>query len=269
MTSFHKFLSFLVFSCLFLFVSSFLPSFSHFHLKRLSKFQGRNPTTTQPLHSATSQTSLEGEKVEEHKEGEGDEIISPQIKLLQKKIEETKTLINNLTIETDKINNEIKQLDEQYGDQIETITQDFQRLKQRSYQESKEVTFRAKADAIKEVLPVTDAFLKYKQLYSKVQDPEEKKIAQAYEELFEGVEDIIHSFGAKRLTTLGTPFNVDNMDAIMTSPSTEYRANVVCAEFQYGYEIDGRCIRPAMVSVSEGPGPAQDVAVAAEGQTSN
>lgn len=236
----------------FLLASSFLPNYAFVNRRIALKSRGHQTFIRSTTTPETTPETSEGEKQKE------EEITSPQIKSLRKKILDTEALIKSISADTDKINQEIKQLDIQYGDQIDTINQDFARLKQRSHQEAKEVNFRAKADAIKEVLPITDSFFKYKELYAKLQSPNEKKIAHAYEELFDSIEDIIHYFGAKRLSALGQPFNVDNMDAIMTAPSTEYKSGVVCNEFQFGYEIDGRCIRPAMVAVSEGPGPAAE-----------
>ena len=204
--------------------------------------------TSNPISNNSNDTHLE-ESV----------ITSPKIEQLRKKILESQQLIQTITNDTIKIQNEIKQLDEQYGDQIAMISQDFSRVKQRSLQEKKEVQFRAKSDALKEVFPVCDSFYQYNKLYDRLPiDSHGRKIVERYEQIFEGVDDILHSFGAKRIFCLGKPFDVETMDAIMTSPSTEYRAGLVCGEYQYGYEMEGRCIRPAMVAVSDGPGPATD-----------
>ena len=58
-----------------------------------------------------------------------------------------------------------------------------------------------------------------------------------------------------KVESIGQPFDFNFMEAIMTSPSTEYKADIVCTEYQVGYKIGDKCIRPAMVVVSTGPGP--------------
>ena len=41
----------------------------------------------------------------------------------------------------------------------------------------------------------------------------------------------------------------------MTQPSTEYAKDIVCMEYQVGYRLGDKSVRPAMVVVSLGPGP--------------
>ena len=41
----------------------------------------------------------------------------------------------------------------------------------------------------------------------------------------------------------------------MTVPSNEYAKDIVCTEYQVGYRMGDKCVRPSMVVVSLGPGP--------------
>ena len=85
----------------------------------------------------------------------------------------------------------------------------------------------------------------------------EAKILKAYDDIFEQFQKVIEDFGVTRVVSLGQPFDFNFMEAIMTAPSTEYVADIVCTEYQVGYKMGERCIRPAMVVVSTGPGPAK------------
>ena len=67
--------------------------------------------------------------------------------------------------------------------------------------------------------------------------------------------NVIEDFGVRRVKSVGEPFDFNFMEAIMTAPSTEYKADIVCTEYQIGYKLGEKCIRPAMVVVSTGPGP--------------
>lgn len=66
---------------------------------------------------------------------------------------------------------------------------------------------------------------------------------------------MISDFGVTRVESVGKPFDFNFMEAIMTAPSTEYSPDIVCTEYQVGYKMGEKCIRPAMVVVSLGPGP--------------
>ena len=58
-----------------------------------------------------------------------------------------------------------------------------------------------------------------------------------------------------RVVSLGQPFDFNLMEAIMTVPSNEYAKDIVCTEYQVGYRMGDKCVRPSMVVVSLGPGP--------------
>jgi molecular chaperone GrpE len=45
-------------------------------------------------------------------------------------------------------------------------------------------------------------------------------------------------------------------EAIMQEESTEYAEGIVVQEFRKGFKIGDSLLRPAMVKVSSGPGPA-------------
>lgn len=67
--------------------------------------------------------------------------------------------------------------------------------------------------------------------------------------------DVDIPLGATRVVSLGQPFDYTVMEAIMTAPSTEYAADIVMTEYQVGYRMGDKCIRPSIVVVSTGPGP--------------
>ena len=74
----------------------------------------------------------------------------------------------------------------------------------------------------------------------------------AYEGVFEEFQKVLEDFGVSKVESLGQPFDFNTMEAIMTAPSTpEYEKGVVCTEYQVGYMMGDKCIRPAMVVVAE------------------
>jgi molecular chaperone GrpE len=53
----------------------------------------------------------------------------------------------------------------------------------------------------------------------------------------------------------GEPFDPNLHEAVLREPSEEHPEDVVIAELQRGYHLDGRVLRHALVKVSMGPGP--------------
>ncbi|MFN8475771.1 MAG: nucleotide exchange factor GrpE [Anaerolineae bacterium] len=62
--------------------------------------------------------------------------------------------------------------------------------------------------------------------------------------------------GATPIDAVGQPFDPNIHDAIMQEESHDYPSGTVIAELQRGYRLGDRVLRPAMVKVSSGPGPA-------------
>jgi len=63
----------------------------------------------------------------------------------------------------------------------------------------------------------------------------------------------LRKFGVTPIESLGTAFNPDFHQAMSQTPTDEHPPNTVTAEFQKGYMLRDRLLRPAMVSVSAAP----------------
>ena len=62
----------------------------------------------------------------------------------------------------------------------------------------------------------------------------------------------LEKLGVTRMEALGKPFDPQFHNAIMTEPAGEgQESGTVSKVFQNGYMLDGKCIRPAMVAVTE------------------
>lgn len=53
-------------------------------------------------------------------------------------------------------------MEEEFGDEITRIKKEFARIKERSIEEAVEISNKAKSDALKEVLPITDNYKRAK-----------------------------------------------------------------------------------------------------------
>ena len=184
-----------------------------------------------------------------------EEITSTDIRRLQKKCEELELAISEVGKSITDEQVQLTKLNEEYGDEITRVKKEFNRIKERSYEESRELSKMAKIDAVKLVLPITDNYFRAKQVFEPLQSDGDKTIMSVYDNIFNNFSQVLEEFGATRVVSLGQPFDFNMMEAIMTAPSTEYNKDIVVTEYQVGYRMEDRCIRPAMVVVSSGPGP--------------
>ena len=66
------------------------------------------------------------------------------------------------------------------------------------------------------------------------------------------IDALLQDFDLEAVPTLGAEFDYNVHEAIQQTPSDEYPEDTVCQEYQKGYTIQGKLIRPAVVAVSLG-----------------
>jgi molecular chaperone GrpE len=101
---------------------------------------------------------------------------------------------------------------------------------------------------IKELLPVMDNL--------------DRALSHAGEDdpLIEGVRmvkkqfmDVLAKFGVTQVESIGLPFDPEKQQAIMQVETEDYEPGTVVEEFQKGYFLNERILRPAMVTVAKRP----------------
>ena len=183
------------------------------------------------------------------------ELSSPTITSSLNKIESIKKTIEEVKSNIKSESDDLSKLESEYGSEIARVKKEFARIKERSYEEAAAISSAAKIAALKEVLPITDNYFRAKKVFEPLQSDGERLVLQTYDEIFTSFSKVIEDFGVTRVESLGQPFDFNLMEAVMTMPSTEYAKDIVCTEYQVGYKMDDKCVRPAMVVVSLGPGP--------------
>ena len=68
------------------------------------------------------------------------------------------------------------------------------------------------------------------------------------------LQGILGKFGVQSIPTMGQPFDPSGHQAVASVPSTQVPDKHVVEEFQRGYRLHDRILRPAMVTVSSGSG---------------
>lgn len=126
---------------------------------------------------------------------------------------------------------------------------DLENLKKRFQREKEEILAFASRALVEKLLPVIDDFQRALEAARKKRD---------FETLNTGVEmiekkllSVLEAEGVEPLEALYQPFNPQWHEPLMVEENLDFPDNTVIEEFQKGYVMKGRLIRPSLVKVSK------------------
>ena len=126
---------------------------------------------------------------------------------------------------------------------------EFENFKKRMERERSEFAQFASADLIKELLNALDSF----DLAIRNAAAETKgggNMLRGFELIYKQIQDTLARFGLKPLEAKGKAFDPNFHQAVATKPTNDVEENTVIEEMRKGYTLNGRLLRPAMVTVS-------------------
>ncbi|MFZ9885888.1 MAG: nucleotide exchange factor GrpE [Myxococcota bacterium] len=136
------------------------------------------------------------------------------------------------------------------------VTADFENFKKRQAREKDEAVKYANERMLKEVLPVLDnadrALQAVRQSGQAEMNEAIKNLTGGMEMVFKQLADTFGKFGVEGFAALGTPFNPALHEAVAQREDPSVPSGTVVEEYQKGYLLHGRLVRPAMVVVSTG-----------------
>ena len=128
---------------------------------------------------------------------------------------------------------------------------DLENLKKRAARERSETAHQAKADILKDLLPVVD------NLERAVEHARGggngKPLIAGVELVLKGLLEVLERHGVRRVEAKGAPFDPAHHEAMAHVESAEHAPNSVVDEHQAGYRLHDRLLRPALVSVAKAP----------------
>ncbi len=128
---------------------------------------------------------------------------------------------------------------------------DFENFKKLKAKEKQEVLRFGNETLIKELLPVIDNLERAIEHAGKTE--EAKAIAEGIALTLNGFLKVLEKFDVSRLDAKGEKFDPNLHEAVYQEESADVEPGTVIAEFQKGYMMDGRLLRPSMVSVAKRP----------------
>ncbi|XP_057723258.1 uncharacterized protein LOC130939173 isoform X1 [Arachis stenosperma] len=141
-------------------------------------------------------------------------------------------------------------------DRILRISADFDNFRKRTERDRLSLVTNAQGEVMESLLPVLDNFERAK-TQIKVETEGEEKINNSYQSIYKQFMEILTALGVEPVKTVGKPFDPLLHEAIMREDSTEFEDGIIIQEFRKGFKLGDRLLRPSMVKVSAGPGPAK------------
>src|SRR5581483_1244857 len=128
---------------------------------------------------------------------------------------------------------------------------EFDNFRKRMERERLESADRAKADILKQLLPIADNFERALK-HAPVRDDETNDggLRAGVELIYKQLTDLLHRQGLEAIKAVGTPFDPHLHEAVTTTPTDEAAENTVLEELQRGYLYKGKLVRPATVRVA-------------------
>ncbi len=149
-----------------------------------------------------------------------------------------------------KIEEKEKESRENY-DRFLRMAADYENYKKRAARDKEDWIKFANEDLLKAILPFIDNLERAVSHAEKVADT--GVLIEGVRLTLQQLLQALGKFGVSSFESVGKPFDPSLQEAILTIPSDQHDPNQVLEEFQKGYLLNDRLLRPATVSVSRAP----------------
>ncbi len=152
---------------------------------------------------------------------------------------------------------ELQKEKEEVFEKLQRVSADYVNYQKRVTKQISDTIAYEKETIIKTLLPALDNFEHTLQSFNLIQHKDAHS-AKDVNVFVEGVQiiygqmlDILKSHGVEQIKALGEKFDPTLHEAIMQKAEPEKEENIVLEEFQKGYKLNGRVIRPSKVVVNK------------------
>jgi molecular chaperone GrpE len=153
---------------------------------------------------------------------------------------------------TDAVNADLQKLKEERDglqDRLLRKHAEFENYKKRIERERSEYVQFASAELMKELLVAMDSFDLAVRTAAAEGSAGQNMLA-GLDLIYKQFQDTLARFGLKPVEALGQVFDPNYHQAVSTVPADDVDENTIVEEFRRGYTLNGRLLRPAMVSVA-------------------
>ncbi|MCQ2739157.1 MAG: nucleotide exchange factor GrpE [bacterium] len=163
----------------------------------------------------------------------------------ESKIEE---VVNDVENEEHSQKNEWQGKYEALNNQYIRLAADFDNFRKRQVQERENMLKYGAENTIKNFLEVIDNFDRGLSAIETMDDCE--KLKECYKLAYKNFQESLTKVGLETIKSIGEEFDPNMHEAVMQTPTDEYKENTIIAELQKGYLLGDKVIRPALVNVA-------------------
>jgi len=174
------------------------------------------------------------------------ETIDEELHLLMEQDRKEKE-IDELKKKLEEKEKEIKE----HHDRLLRLAADFENYKKRTAKEKEDWTKFANEDLIRAILPFIDNLERAVNHAQKVSDT--GVLIEGVRLTLQQLLQALNKFGLSTFESVGKPFDPTVHEAMLVVETDQHEPNQVVEEFQKGYLLKDRLLRPATVSVSKAP----------------
>jgi len=170
--------------------------------------------------------------------------------IIRKLVEKEEVLKNveEELLETKEIVQEKDKLSKEYLGHLERLHADFENYKKRQERKKKEFIEFANEELLNDLLSVVDNL--ERALDSTKNEKNAKAIKEGINNTLNGFYNILKKEGVMPMKSVGHRFDPYRHEAVMKTETDKHSEDIVTEEFQKGYYIKSKVLRPAMVKVA-------------------
>lgn len=133
----------------------------------------------------------------------------------------------------------------EYLNLARVIQADFDNYRKRSLEQVQKAKIEGIASAVEVLLPSIDAFKKVKE------SVKDENTLKGIEMLERAIDAGFEKLGVQKIEALGLPLDPNVHNALAVVAKDGYEDGIIVEEFQVGYKMDGKVIRPSQVLVNK------------------
>lgn len=165
----------------------------------------------------------------------------------QKELEPKKNELSELRQQLNELQ---KEKDELFG-KLQRVSADYANFQKRAPKQISDTIAYEKEMIIKTLLPALDNFEHTLQNEQSIENAE--AFVKGVQIIYDQMLDILKSHGVEQIQALGEKFDPALHQAVLQRAEPEKEEGIVLQEFQKGYKLNGRVIRPSRVIVNKLP----------------
>ncbi|MFD0768061.1 nucleotide exchange factor GrpE [Bacillus sp. CGMCC 1.60114] len=181
--------------------------------------------------------------VEEVKEAQTEEAVAPENS--EETVVEEKSEAALLQEKVDELQ---AKLSETEGRMLR-LQADFENYKRRVQLDKQAAEKYRSQSLVSDILPALDNFERAMQV--EANDEQMKSLLQGMEMVYRQLLEALTKEGVEAIEAVGKQFDPHEHQAVMQVEDSEFESNAVVEEFQKGYKLKDRVIRPSMVKVNQ------------------